>query len=274
MSVPHAVAADAPKARVALWVQVLWAACAFVSSMCGIGGGLFAVPLLHYIVRLPLKRAVANSLALVFTLSLTATAVELLHARSALRPGVVAALIAGGYLGARVGLRVADRIDVRVLKAAFVVVLVLAAARIFGLSAFVDAGGSGVELTPASAAIVLCVGFGGGFIAPLLGVGGGLLVIPALFLSLPTISYLEARACSMAMTIFVSAQSVQAYWRRGEIELGRVGGLVLATVVGALGGVWAVHRDGWVEGARTAMGLVLVAVALRFANDVLRGRRA
>ena len=29
------------------------------SSMCGIGGGLFAVPVLHFLERLPLKEAVA-----------------------------------------------------------------------------------------------------------------------------------------------------------------------------------------------------------------------
>jgi uncharacterized protein len=274
VNAPQAVAADAPRARVAPWVQALWAVCAFVSSLCGIGGGLFAVPLLHYLGKLPLKRAVANSLALVFTLSVTATAVELLHTRSGLRAGVVAALIGGGYLGARTGLRVAEHIDVRLLKAAFAVVLAFAAVRILGLHAFVGVGEGGVELTPETTAVVLAVGFGGGFIAPILGVGGGLLVIPALFLSLPTISYLEARACSMAMTIFVSAQSVQSYWRRGEIDLARVGGLIAATVVGALAGVWAVHREGWVEGARVAMGVVLGAVALRFASDVLRGRRA
>jgi uncharacterized membrane protein YfcA len=275
VNAPQAVAADAPRARVALPVQALWAAAAFVSSLCGIGGGLFAVPLLHYLGRLPLRRAVASSLCLVFTLSLTATSVELFHDRSGLRAAVVLPLIAGGYLGARVGMGASERIDVRVLKGLFVIVLLFAAARIFALPAFAGAAAAGDVLTlaPATTAIVLAIGFGGGFVAPLLGVGGGLLVIPALFLSLPALSYIEARACSMAMTIFVSVQSAQAYWRRGEIELAQVRGLLPATVVGALGGVLAVHQDGWVEGARVTMGMVLVGIALRFAGDVLRGER-
>lgn len=266
--------AEPARERVALWVQGLWSVAAFISSLCGIGGGLFAVPLLHYLAGMPLKRAVANSLVLVLTLSLTATSVEVFHVQSGLRPEVVAALVAGGWLGARAGLRVAQRIDVLLLKRLFAIVLVLAAARIFMLDAFVDSPGDGVlDLSVAGMAIVLCVGFGGGFIAPLLGVGGGVLAIPALFLLLPEISYLEARACSMAMTIFVAAQSVHTYWRRGEIEFSRVGGLLAATVVGALAGVYAVHLDGWVHFARLLLGLLLIALAARFLADVLRGRR-
>lgn len=269
------LAAEAPRARVALWVQLLWGCEAFISALCGIGGGLFAVPHLHYLGGLPLKRAVATSLCLVLALSGTATAVEFFHARSGLRGEVVAALITGGWLGARAGFRVAQRIDVLVLKRLFAALLLLAAARIFMLDAAAGAHAQGpLVLTLESGAAVLAIGFGGGFIAPLLGVGGGVFVIPALFLLLPQITYLEARACSMAMTIFVSAQSVQAYWRRDEIELANVGGLVLATVVGALAGVLVVHLDGWVEAARTLMGAVLLGLALRFLADVLRARSA
>ena len=275
MSAPHAVTADAPRARVAPWVQLLWAAAAFVSSLCGIGGGLFAVPLLHYLGGLPLKRAVATSLCLVLTLSLTATAVEGLHVASGLRGEVVACLILGGWLGARAGLRVAERIDVKLLKRLFVVVLLFAAARIFMLDALVDtSAGSGVSLGPLTACVVVAVGMGAGFIAPLLGVGGGVIAIPALFLSLPSITYLEARACSMAMTIFVSGQSVHAYWKRGEINLPRAGGLIVGTLVGALAGVFAVHLEGWAALARNAMAVVLLLVAVRFAVDLLQTRRA
>lgn len=269
------LAAEVPPARVALWVQLLWACAAFVSSLCGIGGGLFAVPLLHYLGGLPLKRAMATSLCLVLALSATSTAVEIFHAGSGLRAEIVAALVVGGWLGARAGLAIAPRVDVRVLKLVFAAVLVLAAARILVLDAVPDARTSDeLALTLQSAAAVLAIGFAGGFVAPLLGIGGGVFVIPALFLLLPELTYLEARACSMAMTVFVSAQSVQSYWRRREIEVAQVGGLIVATVVGALAGVLVVHLDGWIETARTTMGLLLVALALRFVGDLLSGARA
>ena len=46
-------------------MALIVAAIAFVGAMCGIGGGLFTVPLLHFGVRLPLKQAVATALVLV-----------------------------------------------------------------------------------------------------------------------------------------------------------------------------------------------------------------
>jgi len=39
---------------------------ALLCSMCGIGGGVFAVPILHYLYGIPLKRAVATVLCLVW----------------------------------------------------------------------------------------------------------------------------------------------------------------------------------------------------------------
>ena len=268
------LSASPARSTLGLPVQLVWLVAAFVSSLCGIGGGLFAVPILHYLGGLSLKRSVATSLCLVFLLSLTATSVEVFHSGSALRPSVVATLVGGGYFGARAGMRVADRINVNALKVLFAIVLALAAARVFALEALIDtSAGSGVEVTTATVAIVLAVGFGGGFVAPLLGVGGGLLVIPALFLSLPSITYLEARACSMAMTIFVALQSAQVYWRRGDVDPALVSRLLTWTVVGSLGGVLTVHLGGWAEAARVAMGVVLVAVAARFSIDVWRARK-
>jgi uncharacterized protein len=264
----------APRARTRVWVQLVWCAAAFLSSLCGIGGGLFAVPILHYLGGMPLRRAVATSLCLVFLLTLTSSGVEFFHSQSALRPSVVATLLVGGFVGTKLGLNAAPRVNVIALKRVFVLVLIFSAVRIFGLDALSDKGaGAGVEVGAATVLVVLSIGFLGGFISPLLGVGGGLLVIPALFLSLPTITYLEARACSMAMTVFVSLQSAQAYWTAGQVERKVALRFAPWTIVGSLGGVLSVHRPGWAEGARVAMGVVLVLVALRFLLDVVSARR-
>lgn len=279
MSAPPQAAASASSAlsrpAVAPWVYPLWGAAAFLSALCGIGGGLFAVPVLHYLAGLELRRAVATSLCLVFVLSLVATGVEWSHAESALVPWVVVSLVAGGVLGARVGFRVAQRLRPAWLKAVFAIVLALAAVRVFALDTFSSSAASadaGLDL--GSAAGVFAIGLGGGFVAPLLGVGGGLIVIPALFLGVPGVDYLEARACSMAMTIVVSSQSAWLYARAGSVDLRLALRLAALTVLGAVGGVLAVHADGWADLARSIMGVILALVALRFALDVLRARRA
>ncbi len=256
----------------AIWVHGLWLVTAFLSAVCGIGGGLFAVPILHYLAGLDLKRAIGTSLVLVLVLSSTGTAVELFHEQSGIDGLVVALLIAGGWIGAKTGFIVSRRVHTLWLKRLFALVLVVSGVRILGLDAYAVQNGNGGSLAlPAwEMGIVLLVGFGGGFISPLLGVGGGLIVIPALFLFLPGISYLQARACSTAMTVITAAQAAHLHWRAGNVDRSLVWRFAALTAVSSLLGVLAVHRPGWANVARIAMAMILFLVAARFAWDVAR----
>lgn len=271
-----ATAATGERAGPAAWVGLLWVAASFLSAVCGIGGGLFAVPVLHYLAGLEMKRAVGTSLVLVLVLSATGTLVELLHADSALDALTVGLLVLGGFAGARTGFAVSQRVGSLWLKRVFAVVLLLAAVRLLGLDARVAAGaGPGLEgLTTVQGAIVLAIGFAGGFVAPLLGVGGGLVVIPALLLSLPGFSYLQARACSTALSVFTSSQSAALHARAGNVDRRLAWRFALLTALGSAAGVLAVHQPGWAGGARVAMALILLFVAGRFGWDALRARRA
>ena len=117
-------------------------------------------------------------------------------------------------------------------------------------------------------ALTVAIGLGGGFLAPLLGVGGGILVIPMLFLTIPDMSYLEARAASMAMSVVNAGQSVWLHVRDGRVDFRAAAPYALLAVVGALVGTWLVHLPGWGEVARIALTVILVFVAARFALDV------
>jgi len=264
------------RSRPAPWVLGLWLATSFLSSICGIGGGLFAVPILHYLVGLPIRHAIGTSLVTVFVLSATATAAEAGHAGSALDLPVVALLLAGGYAGAQIGFRVAKRLDARLIKRLFVIVLVFAGLRVLALDAAAE--GSAVRgdsvLDLARCIWVVAIGFGGGFLAPLLGVGGGVIVVPALFLTLPGLGYLEARACSMAMTVDTSAQSSVLYLRARSVDLPSARWFAAATAVGSVLGVFAVHQPGWADAARVSMALVMLVVAARIGWDVARRSKA
>ncbi len=255
---------------------VLWFASSILGTICGVGGGIFATPILHYLVRLPLQLAVGTSLVLVFAMTVVATIVEFARADSALDWVVVGLLLVGSIPGAQVGYRFGKRIDAHTLKVLFIAVLLGAALRTYTLHGAAGAGelGRAIALDVPRVAWVIAVGFGGGFLAPLLGVGGGILVIPALFLTLPEMNYLEARACSMAMSIVNSAQSVWLHVRGGTVHFKIAAPFTVLAVIGALLGVWAVHRPGWAEVARVAMTVVLVLVALRFAWDVWALRRS
>ena len=101
---------------------MMGAAVAAYGAVCGIGGGLFMTPILHYVRKLPLKNAVATSLALVSASTIAATSAELLHEDGRLtaeRLMLVGALIVGSLFGAQIGFLVARRLDVTYLKAVF-----------------------------------------------------------------------------------------------------------------------------------------------------------
>ncbi len=250
-------------------LTALWAPLAFLSALCGIGGGLFAVPLLHYLGATPIKRAVATSTVVVFVLSVTGTIAEALQAQPAFIWPAIAALAVGGWAGAHAGFWASKRVDSHVIKRVFVVVLAFSAYRVFAVTPHAELlGAADVHALGAlEVAVVTLIGFAGGFIAPILGVGGGLLVVPALYLSFPAITILEARACSVAMTILTSGQSAWLHARAGSVDRAPLRWLAPATVLGSIAGVVAVHQPGWAEVARLGLGFVLLFVAARFGWD-------
>jgi uncharacterized membrane protein YfcA len=256
-------------------------------ATCGIGGGLFAVPLLHYLVRLPLRAAVATSLVLVAATTTAASAAELLHAEGALHLPTVGALLAGSLVGTRIGFALAQRIRTRELKIVFAVVLSAVALKLaFEPSHAVGSGGAGANgangaigaledlgLTPLELGWIVLTGFAAGVVAPLLGVGGGLVAVPALYLGVSPLGYLGARASSMAMSMVNAWVAILLYRRTGETSWGIARPLAAGALVGGVVGVWAVHHPELVSVARYLLAATLIVAALRFAWD-LRARAA
>ena len=259
-------------------LSLMGAGVAGYGAVCGIGGGLFMTPILHYVRKLPLKNAVATSLALVSAATISATLTEMSLGKSELtgdRWLIVAALVVGSLMGAQVGFRVAKRINVTKLKVIFAIVLVITGLRLlFQQSPTVSA--AGLEVEPGTVDLLLSslVGFASGFLAPLLGIGGGLVAVPALFFGFPDLGYLGARACGMAMGACASTRSLWLYSRAGVVDRHRAVALAAGAAVGACGGVLLVHKDGAEQIAKVLMGVTLWIVAARFLWDVYKIKSA
>jgi uncharacterized membrane protein YfcA len=249
---------------------------ASLCSMCGIGGGVFAVPILHYIYGIPLKRAVATVLCLVWCVSMSSTVTEAVHPDSALNLKVVAFLITGVFFGTRIGFELAKRLPVLRLK--FIFCLLFAA---MGLRLAMDgspdpvaSGLGGFELAYSRAWVVVIIGIGAGILVPMLGIGGGLVMVPALDMALPGLGFLGARAASLATAIVGSSRSLLLYRKSGLVDW-RVGGWFgFGAAVGAILGVQAVHFEAVTAVGRSGLGAVLLFAALRFGIDSWRARDA
>jgi uncharacterized membrane protein YfcA len=96
-----------------------------VSALLGIGGGVVLVPVMHLAMGVPLRVATATSNLMI---GVTATASAIIYLlRGGIDPFVAAPTAIGVFLGATLGSRTSHRIDLRVLRLLFVVVLVYTA---------------------------------------------------------------------------------------------------------------------------------------------------
>jgi len=238
--------------------------------MAGVGGGLFTVPALYMLWRLPLRSAVATGLVLVSANAATATVAESLHPDSALEWRVVGILLVGALSGAQLGYAVQKRLPARLVKQVFVVVLFLAGAKVASEVFWPPPtpAADAFELGARQIAAALVAGFGGGFLAPLLGVGGGLLVVPGLLVGAPQLGYAAVRACSMAMATVTSARSAWMHMRDGHVEWRCAAWLAGGALVGGALGVQLFHVPGMEAVARIALTFMLWFVAYKFVREL------
>ncbi len=258
-------------------LMLLGLAIAFVSSIAGIGGGLFAVPALYMLWRLPLERAVATSLMLVFANAAASTLTEGLRSDSAIHWWVVAQAIPATLVGAQLGYFLSKRINGRLLRKIFVVVLFAVGARMLismlgteepmGEASFGGLVAAGVPQWVAVAVIGLC----GGIASPLLGIGGGLVVVPLLFLSLSGLGFAGARASSLAIAVVSSSRSLWLHARDGRVDLKAGAWLGLGALLGAAGGVQAIHVPGVEAVGQGVLVGTLWIVATRFVFELRSG---
>jgi uncharacterized membrane protein YfcA len=91
------------------------------SALLGVGGGIIKVPVMHLGMGVPLRVSTATSNMM---MGITATSSAVIYLlRGEIDPFVAGPVALGVFIGASVGSRVAHRIDVRILRWLFVVVL-------------------------------------------------------------------------------------------------------------------------------------------------------
>ena len=147
------------------------------SGLFGVGGGIILVPLLVLLMRTEQKQAQATSLVVV-ALGASSGALTYALAGSVLWISVPF-LIAGGILGSWLGTIAVKKLRARWLQILFALLLVAAAVRI-GMESLGSATGFVGEVTVAVALGFAASGLAMGFLSALLGVGGGIIVIPLL----------------------------------------------------------------------------------------------
>jgi uncharacterized membrane protein YfcA len=237
-----------------------------LSGVFGIGGGIVLVPMLGLLLGLDQHAAQGVTLA-VLLLPVGLPAVLAYHRRAPLRLGLVAALVAGFVAGVGGGARAAVWLPERPMRLFFVAFLVVVAA-----SGFLSSGSAGAasERPPASPWHGLWIGVVGGALAGLLGVGGGIVMVP-LLAGVMRMSRHEAQGTSLAtMLPPVGLPGVLVYARtQGGLPWSLVAALAVGFAGGALAGAGLAAQTGAARLTRAFsifVGVVAAALAWRVAR--------
>jgi len=238
-----------------------------LSGLFGVGGGTVIVPLLVLILSFDQRLAAGTSLAAIVPTATVGVISYALNDSVAWLPGLI--LAAGAVVGAQIGTWLLPRVPLLALRWSFIGFLV---AVIVSLFIVIPSREAGLPLTLLSIAGLVVLGVATGIVAGLIGVGGGIVVVPALMLLFGT-SDLVAKGTSLLMMIPTAVSGTVGNVRRANADL-RAAALigVAACTTTALGAWIATLVDPFWGNVLFALFLTFIAVQL--AVRTLRTRRA
>jgi uncharacterized membrane protein YfcA len=236
-----------------------------LSGAFGVGGGVVLLPLLALWLGLSQHEAQGVTLA-VLLLPIGLPAVLAYHRRNPIRWSLVGTMVLGFVAGVGAGSFAAAAIPERPLRGLYVLFLLFAAWRTWAAGGRPVAGGA----IP-SAWHGLWVGAVGGVAAGLLGIGGGIVMVP-LLVSVLRLGQHEAQGVSLAVMLPpVGLPGVLVYARtQGGLPWGLMAQVAAGFGVGALFGARLAVRVRGPQLAR-AFALFVLAMAAAMAWRALRG---
>jgi uncharacterized membrane protein YfcA len=180
-------------------------AAGFLSGLFGVGGGILMVPAMVLLLSMEQRRAHGTSLTAILPIAVSGTigyAVE----GSVDWPVAAWLTLGSAGLGAVIGTHLLHVLPRRALAYGFAGLLVATAVRMVLDSS--DAGGR-AGLTVATVLVLVAIGVVTGILAGLLGVGGGIVVVPVLVIGLG-LPAAVAKGTSLAMVV---PTSLVGTWR-------------------------------------------------------------
>jgi len=206
---------------------VVGVAAGLLGGLFGVGGGLIIVPGLVGFAHMERRLAHGTSLAATLPIALASLITYLAHGN--VDWPVALFLAIGAIAGAIVGTHLLHVIPKNVLVMVFVITVLATATRLLISS---DSTGRS-ELTILTAVLLVLVGFFTGTLAGLLGIGGGVIMVPAMVVGLGMVPAL-AKGTSVAVIVPTSIMGTIRNRKKANADI------PVAAVVGACGAVTAV----------------------------------
>lgn len=228
LAVPLSASSQSPTREISIAkVALVGSLAGLLSGLLGVGGGIVLVPGLVVIAKLDQRLAHGTSLAATLPIALASFVTYLFHGN--VDWGVAPWLALGAVSGAVVGTKLLSVLPRRTITIVFIVVVVATAVRLV----FAGTGDGRADLSLIGIVALVVIGFLTGVIAGLLGVGGGVVMVPAMVVGFHMVPVV-AKGTSVAVII---PTSIMGTWRnrpRGHVDLR------LAATAGVIGAATAV----------------------------------
>jgi uncharacterized protein len=235
-------------------------AAGLLSGMFGVGGGILIVPGLVLIAKMDQRMAHGTSLAAVLPISLASLASYWSQDKVDWSVGLWLAL--GAITGALLGTKLLQVLPHRTLALGFAGLLVVTAIRLF----MPLTSGERDPLEIAAVLALVAIGVGTGILAGLLGVGGGVVMVPAMMMLL-TMPSAFAKGTSVAVIIPTALMGTWRNRTKKNVDM-------RAAVICGVGGIPAAVVGGWISAQMTdtvsnvLFASLLVVVAARLLLQV------
>jgi uncharacterized membrane protein YfcA len=237
-----------------------------LSGLFGVGGGTVIVPLLVMFLKFDQRLAAGTSLAAIVPTATVGVISYAVHGSVAWVPAILLAV--GAVVGAQIGTWLLPRISQTALRWGFVAFVVVV---IVSLFVVIPSRESEITLTVWSSIALVVVGVFTGVMAGLIGVGGGVIVVPVLMLLFGA-SDLQAKGTSLLFMIPTAVSGTVGNLRRKNVDLVAAATVGIAACTTTAVGAWiATLLDPGV--ANILFAAFLVFIGTQMAIKAVRGRK-
>ncbi|GAA1699651.1 sulfite exporter TauE/SafE family protein [Microbacterium sediminicola] len=246
---------------------IIGLAAGLLSGLFGVGGGTVIVPALVFFLGYNQRLAAGTSLAAIVP---TATVGVISYAVTDSVSWVAAIILAlGAIIGAQIGTWLLQRLPVLVLRWSFIGFLALV---IISLYLVIPSRDAVLEFHALTIAGLAVLGLITGILAGLLGVGGGIVVVPMLIIVFGA-SDLVAKGTSLLMMIPTAVSGTFGNVKRKNVDLVAAATIgVAACTTTALGAWLATLLDPFL--ANVLFSLFIAFIAIQMALKAIREGRA
>ncbi|MEY2967874.1 MAG: hypothetical protein RIQ64_501 [Actinomycetota bacterium] len=240
----------------------------FLSGIFGVGGGILIVPGLVFFAKMDQRRAHGTSLAAVLPISLASLVTYWSHDHVDWHVALWLAIGAVG--GAILGTKLLKTARHDVLSYGFATVLIVSALRLY----WTTSADGRTDLSVVAAIALVVIGVATGTLAGLLGVGGGVIMIPAMVLLLGEMNVM-AKGTSLAVIIPTSITGTIRNRKTANVDVKAAVVVGLSGVVSAVvGGSIAADMSESLSNALFATLLLVVAAQMIYRERRVRSSSA